>query len=152
VALAQKVDAATKSLLEKAEEFHGHLGPFLAMGVRMGRFGLEKLDIPKHKNSLRISLSVPAKIPYSCVVDGVQISTECTIGNQKLQLKNAGRIEACFEDSRSGHKITITPQPTVLAMLEKQVVEKNLSEEEICKLAGRIASMLERNLFSVKNG
>jgi formylmethanofuran dehydrogenase subunit E len=31
------------SLLEKAAELYGHLGPFLAIGVRMGLIGLQKI-------------------------------------------------------------------------------------------------------------
>lgn len=148
----QKIDTKTKYLLKKAEELHGHFGPFLVVGARMGQVGLKRLGMSKHTNSLRVSLSVPFKVPYSCAVDGVQISTKCTIGNQKLQLKNADKIEACLEDLSKKRKITIAPQPTVLTMLEKQVVAKNLSDDEICKMAWRIASMPETGLFSVKNG
>jgi len=146
------MNAATKSLLKRAEEFHGHLGPFLVMGARMGQIGLKRLGSSKRTNSLRVFLSLPLRVPYSCVVDGVQICTKCTIGNQKLQLKDADKIEACFEDARRGRKITVAPQPTVLAMLEEQVVVKNASEEEVCRIASCIASMPETDLFSVKIG
>lgn len=31
-------------ILKRAAEFHGHLGPFLVIGVRMGLIGLRELD------------------------------------------------------------------------------------------------------------
>jgi len=34
--LTQTVPSELISLLEKAAEFHGYLGPFLAIGVRLG--------------------------------------------------------------------------------------------------------------------
>jgi len=32
----QRLDTELMDVLDKAAEFHGHLGPFLAIGVRMG--------------------------------------------------------------------------------------------------------------------
>jgi len=146
----QKVQT-TKLLLKRAEEFHGHIGPFLVMGVRMGQIGLKELDLGKHKNSLNISLKVLQKVPYSCIVDGIQISTGCTVGNRKLQLKNSEEIEAHFNDLSNRRSVTIMPHPTVLAMLKEQVIEKKPSEEEVCNLAWNVASMPEKALLIVRN-
>lgn len=33
-----------REVLSAAREFHGHLGPFLIVGMRMGRLALEKLN------------------------------------------------------------------------------------------------------------
>lgn len=148
----QEISSPTESLLRKAEEFHGHLGPFLVMGVRMGQICLEAFEREEHRNSLHVSLKVPFKVPYSCVVDGIQITTKCTVGNQKLKLKNAEEIEAKFEDSNSGRSIIVTPRPSILPMLKERVVGKNLSDEETRKLALNIASMPDKDLFIVKNG
>jgi formylmethanofuran dehydrogenase subunit E len=147
----QKTQISTKTLLRKAEGFHGHLGPFLAIGVRLGQFGLKKLNANGLERSLRVSLSILQKVPYSCIVDGVQISTGCTVGNQKLQLKNSEQIEACFEDLSSGRNVTVALSPMVYGMLKEQIVGKNLPDEEIRKLARTIASMSEKDLFVVRN-
>lgn len=145
------IPAQMKLLLKRAEEFHGHFGPFLVLGVRMGRIGLEALDAVKHGNLLEVSLKVPLHVPYSCMVDGIQISTKCTMGNQKLRLKNAEEIEAKFQDSNNKQAVTVTLIPSVLAMIKEKMIGKNLPEEEICKLAWNVAFMSEKDLFVVKN-
>jgi formylmethanofuran dehydrogenase subunit E len=147
----QKTQTSTKMLLRKAEGFHGHLGPFLAIGVRLGQFGLKKLNENGLERSLHVSLSILQKVPYSCIVDGVQISTGCTVGNQKLQLKNSEQIEACFKDLSSGRNVTVVLSPIVYGMLKEQIVGKNLPDVEIRKLARTIASMSEKDLFVVRN-
>jgi formylmethanofuran dehydrogenase subunit E len=143
---------STKSLVRKAKEFHGHLGPFLAMGVRMGQIGLRELGFSKQTDSLQVFLKVLPSVPYSCVVDGLQISTKCTVGNQRLHLENAEKIEAKFKDLNKGQSVTVSPQPAVFAMLKEQIVGKNLSGKKLCKLAWTVAAMPERDLCIVKNG
>ena len=148
----RKIPTSTESLVRRAEEFHGHLGPFLVMGVRMGQTALEALDTKGRKDMLRISLKVPFRVPYSCVIDGVQTCTGCTVGNQRLQVVNTEEIEAKFEDLSNKQSITITPQPSVLAMLKKQVIDKDFTQEEIRRLAWNIAAMPTNTLLIVKNG
>jgi len=144
--------ASTNFLVRKAKEFHGHLGPFLAIGVRMGQIGIRELSLSDYSDSLGVVLKVPQSVPYSCVVDGLQISTKCTVGNQKLLLENAEEIEAEFKNPNKDQTITISPQPAVLAMLEEKTLGKNLSERKLQQLAWTIASMPEKNLCIVKNG
>jgi formylmethanofuran dehydrogenase subunit E len=145
-------NVSTKSLVRKAKEFHGHLGPFLAIGVRMGQIGLRELGLSEQIDSLRVLLKVLPSVPYSCIVDGLQISTKCTVGNQRLHLENAEKIEAKFKDLNKGQSVTISPQPAVFAMLKEQIVGKNLSEKKLRQLAWTIASMPEKDLCVVKNG
>lgn len=144
--------ASTRALVKKAEEFHGHLGPFLAIGIRIGQIGLRKLDLIEHANSLRILLRVLPKVPYSCVIDGIQISTGCTLGNQRLCVENAGRIEAKFKDLDTDKNVTVSPQPAVFAMLKEQIIGGNLPEKKLRQMAWTIASMSEEDLCNVENG
>jgi formylmethanofuran dehydrogenase subunit E len=141
---------STRCLVRKAKEFHGHLGPFLAIGVRMGQIGLSELGPGEHTDSLRVLLKVSPSVPYSCVVDGLQISTKCTVGNQRLHIENAEKIEAKFKDLNKGQSVTVSPQPAVLAMLKEQTIGKSLSEKKLSQLAWTIASMPEKDLCAVK--
>jgi formylmethanofuran dehydrogenase subunit E len=145
-------NVSTKSLVRKAKEFHGHLGPFLAMGVKMGQIGLRELGLSEQTNSLQVFLKVSPNVPYSCVIDGLQISTKCTIGNKKLRVENAEKIEAKFKDLNKGQSVTVSPQPAIFAMLKEQIVGKNLSDKELRKLAWTIASIPDKDLCIVKNG
>jgi formylmethanofuran dehydrogenase subunit E len=147
-----RINVSTKSLLRKAKEFHGHLGPFLAIGVRMGQIGLRELGLSEQTESVRVFLKVLPSVPYSCVVDGLQISTKCTVGNQRLRLENAERIEANFKDLNKGLGVTVLPQPAIFAMLKEQIIGKNLTEKKLSELAWSIASMPEKDLCIIKNG
>ena len=75
------------STIRRAAEFHGHLGPFLVLGVKMGLIGMKKLKIQANAWRLRIEVELPKQIPYTCTLDGLQAVTRCTFGNQKLSLK-----------------------------------------------------------------
>jgi len=147
-----KNDTSTKFLVKKAEEFHGHLGPFLAVGVRIGQIGLRELGLGEQTGPLRIRLKVLLSVPYSCVVDGIQISTKCTVGNQRLQLQSAEKIEAKFLNLNNGQSVTVSLQPAIFAMLKEQIIGKNLSAQKLSRLARVIASMPEKDLCIVKNG
>ncbi|UCB61363.1 MAG: hypothetical protein JSW72_04760, partial [Candidatus Bathyarchaeota archaeon] len=60
------VPSKLAAVLEKAAEFHGHLGPFLVIGVRIGLIGLK--EISKHNGEqLTIDLSLPLHVPFSCI-------------------------------------------------------------------------------------
>jgi formylmethanofuran dehydrogenase subunit E len=142
---------STKSLVKKAKEFHGHLGPFLTVGVRMGQIGLRELGLTKQPDSSRVLLKVLPSVPYSCVIDGLQISTKCTVGNQRLQLESAEKIEAKFKDLNNGRNVTVSLRSAILAMLKREIIGKNLSEKKLRKLAWVIASMPEKELCVVEN-
>lgn len=137
-----------KSLLEKAAEFHGHLGPFLTIGVRMGLIGLKKL----HKQSndqLTIEASLPLHVPFSCVIDGLQVSTNCTIGNQKLSLKNSDSIHAKFKRENNGLEVIVAINESKLKEMRAELLGNEIPEEEVRRLAWIIANVPEDELFEV---
>jgi formylmethanofuran dehydrogenase subunit E len=78
--------------LEEAARFHTHLGPFLVIGLRMGRV------ITRHMGERPFSYRVKAHTgrvpPYSCTVDGIQLSTPCTTGNGCLEVTEDRRMAA----------------------------------------------------------
>jgi len=74
-------------LIENAAKLHGHLGPFLVIGVRMGDSAKRHLDLDdKSDRGLQASIKTPLSTPFSCVIDGIQATTSCTVGNQKLKI------------------------------------------------------------------
>lgn len=135
-------------LLKKAEDFHGHLGPFLAIGVRMGLMGLDRLNVT-NDSPLMVTASLPLRVPFSCVVDGLQITTRCTTGNRKLRVKSSSRIEAEFEREDTGQKVVIILNPAILQTLKKQLLKKTLHDKELRELAWKIASMPENELLLI---
>lgn len=131
--------------LEKAAEFHGHLGPFLAIGVRMGLAGLSKLDTKT--DSYVITASLPLHVPFSCIIDGLQITTKCTVGNQKLSLKNSTRVQAEFKRKDNGQKVVVALKQSTFEKLKSKLLQKTMVEEEVRELAWKVAALPEEELF-----
>ena len=71
---------------EEAVRFHGHNGPFLAMGYRMGQFANRRL-MSKRIMDMSCVVNVPIRKPFTCVVDGIQCATNCTFGKGNVELK-----------------------------------------------------------------
>jgi formylmethanofuran dehydrogenase subunit E len=137
-------------LVRKAVELHGHLGPFLVIGVRMGLVGVRELKAKENDNELRVTAMLKYSVPFSCVIDGIQVATKCTFGNQKLKLIDSSGIVAEFKLQKRD-KVTVTVNPTTFNRLKNRLLSKNDSREETQKLAHMIVSMPEEELFTIEN-
>jgi formylmethanofuran dehydrogenase subunit E len=149
VTLEQNKTKELDIILRKAEEFHGHLGPFLVLGVRMGIIGVRELRAKGNSEELRVTAMVKDSTPFSCVIDGIQVATKCTIGNKKLRLKSSSGIVAKFELSNR-EKVTVAVDPTAFDRLKKELLAEKVPSEEVRKLAQFVASMPEEELFIIR--
>jgi len=143
----QKEELAT--LIRKAAEFHGHLGPFLVLGVRMGLIGLRELGTKKDGN-LQVRALLEDSVPFSCTIDGIQMATKCTMGNQKLKLIDSLGIAVEFQ-LQPRKKITVAVNPDTFNRLRSRLLE-DIPPEEVRKLAWMVASMPEEQLFIIARG
>ncbi|MGB9721579.1 MAG: formylmethanofuran dehydrogenase subunit E family protein [bacterium] len=66
--------------------FHGHNGPFLALGYKFGKFLRQKLK-PRGIMDLKITVSTILKKPYTCLIDGLQCATTATMGKGNIIAK-----------------------------------------------------------------
>ncbi|MGQ9624680.1 MAG: FmdE family protein [Candidatus Bathycorpusculaceae bacterium] len=131
-----------KSLIIEAEKLHGHLGPFLVIGVRMGVIAKKILN-----NNLYATVKTPFLTPFSCVVDGVQAATTCTIGNQRLKIEDSSGEIAAYFKTLNPHKtlrIIVNPE-TVKALVDK--LSEGIPNED---LAWEIAHKPEYELFRIE--
>ncbi len=81
----------SKSLnYREAVRFHGHDGPFLALGYRLGRY-LVKTMKPRGIMDLEITVNAKMTKPLTCVIDGLQCSTFATLGKGNLITKATNR-------------------------------------------------------------
>jgi len=142
--------SALDEKIAEAVNFHGHFGPFLVIGVRMGIIGMRELGLKSNNDEkLQVTAHLKYSIPISCIVDGLQVTTKCTIGNQKLKLVDSSNIVAKFalHDRR---KVTVAVNPTIYAKLKSQLLSEQKSPTEVENLAQQIASMPERDLFLIR--
>ena len=138
---------ALRKQIEEAVRLHDHLGPFLVVGVRMGRFANEKLR-PNHSEHgiLEAHVKVPLRPPYSCILDGIQSTTQCTVGNGKLGFEKSEEIAVEFrlQDPNS------TLQITVDADFVKTLMQQIKTSVPLNLLAEHVASMEEDGLFKIE--
>lgn len=132
--------------IKKAEELHGHLGPFLVIGVRIGETAKRMLEVESNEK-LRATAKIPMKTPFSCVLDGIQSTTQCTVGNQKLRIENSQReimVQFKLENSNDILKIGVNQQ--IIEELKQKFSQGATNQE----LAWKIVELPENQLFSIE--
>ncbi|WXG39946.1 MAG: formylmethanofuran dehydrogenase subunit E family protein [Candidatus Freyarchaeum deiterrae] len=131
----------SSDLLKRAVEFHGHLGPFLVLGLMMSNTACRFL---KQVSGVKIKTRLVP--PRSCVLDGVQVATKCTLGNTKLfSVESQSEISGEFRGE--GKKILIVCKKKFLENLENRMKRKEKTGEEE---ALNIAEMNYEEIFDVK--
>ena len=137
------------SAIRNAEKLHGHLGPFLVIGVRMGNVAKRVLNADSEEdNRLRATAKMPLFTPFSCVLDGIQATTRCTVGNQKLRIEDSRErnVTVHFELQNLNRALKISVNPEIIETLMNRISEGASNEE----LAQETASMPETQLFSIE--
>ena len=132
--------------IKKAEELHGHLGPFLVIGVRIGETAKRILKVESNEK-LRATVKIPLKTPFSCILDGIQSTTQCTVGNQKLKIENSQReitVQFKLENPNSTLKIGVNQQ--IIEELKQKFSQGATNQE----LAWKIVELPENQLFSIE--
>jgi formylmethanofuran dehydrogenase subunit E len=132
--------------VEFARKLHGHIGPYLVLGLKMGDAAIKALNINDiERLHLRSMVYVPLNPPFSCLLDGIQVSTTCTVGNQRLQIKNAKTIRATFftHETAKKAKITLTQQ------LSERLLQKQKQNQLDEQFAWEIAETPEDKLFNI---
>jgi len=87
--------------------FHGHLGPYIVLGYRIGKYVRENFcDDPF---SLKAEIYCEGKPPQSCLADGVQLSSGCTLGKRNIEIIPSDSVACVFVNGEK--KITFLPHP-----------------------------------------
>jgi formylmethanofuran dehydrogenase subunit E len=128
--------------IEFARKLHGHVGPYLVIGLKMGVAAKKALNISDTECTLlRAEVAVPLHPPFSCLLDGIQVSTTCTIGNQRLRVENSETIQATFKRQKNAKKVKIT----LTQNLSEQLKQNKLTET----FAWKLAELPENQLFNI---
>jgi formylmethanofuran dehydrogenase subunit E len=130
-------------MIKFACKLHGHIGPYLIIGLKMGITAKKALKVSDHQSTLlNTQVSLPLHPPFSCMLDGLQVATTCTIGNQRLQIENSNEIQATFSTQTDTVKITLTQ--SFSEQLRQKQDQNQLTEE----YALEIAEIPENQLFN----
>jgi len=98
---------------QEAIRFHGHEGPFLALGYRFGSYLIDEFKSESIKG-LAIHITIPMRTPYSCFIDGVQCSACTTMGKRNLSAEESG-------GESIGARVSRGEETAVFAMTEKAI-------------------------------
>jgi len=98
-------------LIEQGTHLHGHLGPFLIAGIRMGLLALELLD-SRGYFGIQAESQTGTITPLSCLTDGVQIGSGCTLGKGNIRVTDERRPRVHFSNE-AGERIMIELRPDI---------------------------------------
>lgn len=119
------------NILDEAVKFHGHLGPFLVLGLKAGLFANKILGKDCFKT--KAIVETKPKPPFSCFVDGIQIATGCTMGKCNIKMKK-------------GYPISLT------IIKGKRILKMKLKEEVLNFLAEMPSNKVtEQKAFEIMN-
>jgi formylmethanofuran dehydrogenase subunit E len=132
----------SEDVLKSIARFHGHLGPFVVVGFRMGDLANKSLGSdPFGKTALVLT---GGKTPRSCVIDGVQLSSGCTLGKGGIAVVDQGEVAAIFLSKSSGRSLRVRLRDTILERITAT------SREEMETLATELYSKSDEELFDVR--
>jgi len=109
-------------LIERGVGLHGHLGPYLVSGIRMGLLALRLLDCSGYSD-ITAESDAGSTPPLSCLTDGIQIGCGCTPGKGNLRVTDWRRPRVWFADS-GGRTVTIELRPEVMASFRERSLEQ----------------------------
>ena len=129
-----------EDLIPIASHFHGHLGPFLVLGLKAGLTAIKHLG--KDPFHMKVIVTTEGAPPTSCFIDGIQLSTGCTLGKMNIEAKRGVDLSALF--TLNGKALKIKVKDEVLEKVRK------ISFQAGEKVALRIAGEREDNLFEIE--
>lgn len=124
-------------LLRLAETFHGHLCPFVSLGVKAGQYAMVFLDRPNTGMEEIIAI-VECN---NCFTDGIQVVTGCTFGNNALIFRDLGKTAVTVARREDGQAVRLLVRadyreqmfaryPNAEPLFQKVVVQRQGTPED----------------------
>lgn len=112
----------------------------MVVGLRMGLTALRELGA-RGWFDIRCRVELIWRPPDSCVIDGIQSSTGCTMGKRNIEVSEKDGIAAEFSNGEGSVRIT----------LKSEVLEKirRTAERDVSSLIEELVSAGQSDLFDV---
>jgi pyrimidine-specific ribonucleoside hydrolase len=118
------------------DEFHGHLGVFSIVGAKMGIRAREIFGVGP--DMLEVITYAGSKPPYSCLTDGIQVSTGATLGMGTIHLAQDSIEKPSATFSYKGRSVRISLkkeyQEKVDADINEGIIKYGLMDDGYWKL------------------
>ncbi len=116
------VDERERQLVELVNRFHGHIGIYSMLGVKMGLYVKDIFNadgLTGHIGIVAYTGSVP---PVSCLLDGLQASTGSTLGHGLIKVAGTSAPPRAAATFTCGEKcITVALKPEYEAQIEADI-------------------------------
>lgn len=123
------------------DEFHGHLGVFSIVGAKMGT--LARIYFGVGYDELEVVSSAGSKPPYSCLNDGIQVSTGATLGMGTISLSAENLVSPSAVFMFEGRAIRLSLKKEYLEKIDSDIregiVKFGVSDDGYWKLVRRNA-------------
>lgn len=129
--------------LKVLEALHGHLGPYVIIGGKMGDFAIEKLEIEKY-TGVRVIVECEPKPPMSCMVDGLQATTGATYGKQNIFLLASPYLRVRIINTRNKRGLTFR----LTTIMERQLKQWNKDNFDVEKQGALLTLMKYPDIFN----
>ena len=103
------------------DEFHRHLGVFSIVGAKMGIKARELFGIGA--DMLEVTSYAGTKPPYSCLNDGIQVSTGATLGMGTIHLANHGKKKPSAIFTYNNRSVRISLKKEYLEQVDADIKE-----------------------------
>jgi formylmethanofuran dehydrogenase subunit E len=124
-------------LIDRGTLLHGHLGPYLVAGIRMGLLALQLLEHPGYFE-IQAESKAGSVTPQSCLNDGVQIGSGCTAGKGNLRIVGSDAPSVRFRTD-NGRWVEIALRPEVVATFR---------DSDIREASERLRTLPQEELFT----
>jgi formylmethanofuran dehydrogenase subunit E len=128
--------------LKNIERFHGHIGPYAVIGFRMGKIANEKLG--NNPFSKKAQVWTSSKPPMSCIIDGIQMSSGCTLGKGNLTIFS-GKLPKVLFSNNDGKQIEIHLRESI-----KNEIDTNVTEQNIISYSEELFQKRDTELFEFR--
>jgi pyrimidine-specific ribonucleoside hydrolase len=103
------------------DEFHGHLGVFSIVGAKMGIKAREFFGVGA--DMLEVTTFAGTKPPYSCLNDGIQVSTGATLGMGTIHLATHSKTKPSAIFKYKNHSVRISLKKEYLEQVDADIKE-----------------------------
>jgi formylmethanofuran dehydrogenase subunit E len=138
-----KMPGIDDEFLSRAIEFHGHLGPYLVLGLKAGLYANETLG--KDPMKMEAFIETKATPPESCFADGIQFSTGCTFGKGNIHLNEGAGLQVIFK--KNNHQLILRLRREIIeeirSLPSKEEAWDNLAKDLYKREALRIFEVVK---------
>src|SRR2546422_2072926 len=128
--------------LADLQRFHGHLGVYVTLGLRMGEIGKRRFG---HYKGLQARVESQPEPPVRCVLDGIQFSSGCTMGKGDIGLESATDPAVTVEEEGR-------PLPVALKPGWRERIDREMSKEKEIEQSLFYYTIPESDVFEIREG